>query len=468
MSTVPIFRAPAYDAAINALIGAEKSYSSLNPADVWNRFKLFGLHAIIVFAMVMLYGCISASLITFFHPGLVAEGSENANEQKQADEFNKKTKIFERLDLLFPDDLEFSPYGFDVTRGMVDTARKTADADDKKKDAAKIKEDKAYDADDEKEHYTRFLGWLVTILEIGGPHFENPAAKPKSSSRPYSWLDVALEDGEARGDIARKKMVIDEKKVRAQTEAAGGIGSLTMLWSKELITCALYFSYGRGRYYLKHFFRFIQLCMKKSTPRKDEDAADADYTYITNIACLLSFLIFLFLILIMGVWPGLSLIVGYCKNIYTKTGPTGVIDNEFVQHDFLFVLTKIVLFLLLSFVLFLIGYANYIWQPIQLFGTILLYPIAYSIEEWKRIIFEIVPTLMGIFVFVMIFASMYDLDKPIAIPISIIMVITYLVIFKDKIKNLGKFIGNIQTGVIGLHGAGPEKTKSGAAATAEA
>ena len=86
MSTVPIFRAPAYDAAINALIGAEKSYSSLNPADVWNRFKLFGLHAIIVFAMVMLYGCISASLITFFHPGLVAEGSsENANEQKQAD-----------------------------------------------------------------------------------------------------------------------------------------------------------------------------------------------------------------------------------------------------------------------------------------------------------------------------------------------------------------------------------------------
>lgn len=463
MSSVPIFRAPAYHAAAVALSEAGKSYSNLNPADVYNRFKQFGFHAIIVFAMVFLYGCISASLITFFHPGLVAEGGDDPNEKKEAAKFNKKTKIFERLNLLFPDDLEFSPYGFDLTRGMVDTARKTADADDKAKEAAKIKEDKAYDDDDEKEHYTRFLGWLVKILETGGPHFKNPEDKPRSSSRPYSWLDVTMEDKQKNGQACKKLVIDDESNVRKQTQAAGGLGKLTTLWSKELIGCALYFSYGRGRYYLKQFFGLIQLLMKKLTP-SNETEDRPDYTYITNIMCLFSFVIFLFLILIMGVWPGLSLIVGFCKNVYTKIN--GVIDNDYFEHVFGFLLTKILLIFLLSFVLFLIGYVNYIWQPIQLFGTILLYPISYSIDEWKRIIFEIIPTLIGIFVVAMIFASMNDLDKPIAIPISIIMVITYLVIFKDKFENLGKFIAKIQSGVIRFGGAASAAKSTPTGATA--
>jgi len=452
MST-PIFLAPVVDAAAAGITAVEKSYTGLNPADVLIRFKQFGIHAAIVFAVVMLYGCISASLITFFHPGFVAIADKNGDETAKAvaDAFNKKTKIFDRLDLLFPDDLEFSPYGFDVTRGLVDTAKKIADADDKVKESAKEMSDKAYDVDAEKEHYTKGLGWLVKALEIGGPFFENPAEKPKSSSRPYSWLDVDLVDGKEKDGIKCKQTKIDdETDVRAQSEAAGGIIKLAGIWSSEIIGSALYFSYGRGRHYLKQFFGFIQLWMKKSTPRINATDNLPDYTYITNIACLLSIVILVILIFFMVFWPGVSLIIGIVKNVYTKTGKAGIIDNDFYEHKFVFYVTKFFLFFGLSFILFLIGAVNYIWQPIQLFGTILFYPISYSIDEWKKIIFEIIPTLMGIFVFTMIIVSMYDLDQNVAIPISIIMAITYVVIFKDKFAELGAFIGRIKTKIIGF------------------
>lgn len=434
-SSTPIFQAPVLGTATSAATSATlATLAKIDPAAIFIRFKQFGIHAVIVFAVVALYGCISASLIAFFHPGVNTDAKEDANLQN-------KTKIIDRLDLLFPDDLEFSPYGFDINRGMVDTAKKTADADEK--DAAKVKVDMAYAADADKEHYTKFLGWLVKLLEIGGPFFQNSANKPTTSSRPYSFLDVDLE-----GD----KTKLDGKTVNMQSNDAGGLFKVAEIWSKEIIGCALYFSYGRGRYYLKQFFKIIQLLMKKATPILNANDDRPDYTYITNIMCLLSVFILAIMILIMIFWPGVSLIVGVFKNVYTKSekGEKGVIDNDSVKHEFSFIVTKIVLFFLLSFVLFLIGAVNYIVQPIQVFGAILFYPISYSIGEWMKILLEIVPTLMGIFVFTMIIVSMYDLDQNVAIPISIIMVITYVVIFMDKFEHLGGFISKIKTGILGF------------------
>ena len=311
------------------------------------------------------------------------------------------------------------------------------------KEAAKVKVDTAYAADADKEHYTKFLGWLVKLLEIGGPFFQNSADKPTTSSRPYSFLDVDLEGGKTK---------LDGKTVDMQSNDAGGLFKVAEIWSKEIIGCALYFSYGRGRYYLKQFFGLIQLLMKKATPIANANDDRPDYTYITNIMCLLSVFILAIMILIMIFWPGVSLIVGVFKNVYTKTKSEkdgkGVIDNDSVKHEFSFIVTKIVLFFLLSFVLFLIGAVNYIVQPIQVFGAILFYPISYSIAEWSKILLEIVPTLMGIFVFTMIIVSMYDLDQNVAIPISIIMVIVYVVIFMDKFEHLGGFISKIKTGIL--------------------
>lgn len=438
-SSTPIVQAPVLGTATSAATSATlATLAKIDPAAIFIRFKQFGIHAVIVFAVVALYGCISASLIAFFHPGVNTDAKEDANLQN-------KTKIFDRLDLLFPDDLEFSPYGFDITRGMVDTAKKTADADaaDTVKEAAKVKVDTAYAADADKEHYTKFLGWLVKLLEIGGPFFQNSADKPTTSSRPYSFLDVDLEGGKTK---------LDGKTVDMQSNDAGGLFKVAEIWSKEIIGCALYFSYGRGRYYLKQFFGLIQLLMKKATPIANANDDRPDYTYITNIMCLLSVFILAIMILIMIFWPGVSLIVGVFKNVYTKTKSEkdgkGVIDNDSVKHEFSFIVTKIVLFFLLSFVLFLIGAVNYIVQPIQVFGAILFYPISYSIAEWSKILLEIVPTLMGIFVFTMIIVSMYDLDQNVAIPISIIMVIVYVVIFMDKFEHLGGFISKIKTGIL--------------------
>ena len=440
-SSTPIFPAPNPNGASTS--ATVSSLAKIDPAAIFIRFKQFGIHAVIVFAVVALYGCISASLITFFHPGVNTDA-------KQDEALKNKTKIFDRLDLLFPDDLEFSPYGFDITRGMVDTEKKTADADDKVKEAAKVKVDTAYAEDADKEHYTKFLGLLVPYIEIGGPFFKNPNDKPKTSSRPYSFLDVELIDGGANG----KQTKLDGKTVDEQSAEVGGFLKIAAIWSKEIIGCALYFSYGRGRYYLKQFFGLIQSLMKKATPRVNATDDRPDYTYITNIMCLLSVFILAIMILIMIFWPGVSLIAGVIKNVYTKNN--GVINNDSVTHEFSFIATKIVLLFLLSFVLFLVGAVNYIVQPIQVFGAILFYPISYSIAEWKKIILEIVPTLMGIFVFTMIIVSMYDLDQNVAIPISILMVITYVVIFMDKFEHLGEFISKIKTGILGFYND-PEK-----------
>ena len=69
MST-PIFLAPVVDAAVAGITGAgtaiDKSYKSLNLIEVLNRFKQFGIHAAIVFAVVVLYGCIKLNLIDDF------------------------------------------------------------------------------------------------------------------------------------------------------------------------------------------------------------------------------------------------------------------------------------------------------------------------------------------------------------------------------------------------------------------
>ena len=189
--------------------------------------------------------------------------------------------------------------------------------------------------------------------------------------------------------------------------------------------------------------------MKKATPRLNAEDDRPDYTYITNIMCLLSVFILAIMILLMLFWPSISLIVGVIKNVYTKNN--GVINNDSVTHEFNFIATKIVLFFLLSFVLFLVAAVNYIVQPIQVFGAILFYPISYSIDEWKKILLEIVPTLMGIFVFTMVIVSMFDLDRNVAIPISVIMVITYVTIFMDKFEHLGEFIGKIKTGILGFY-----------------
>ena len=204
---------------------------------IYNRFKTFGEHALYIALALFAYGFITASFMTFFGPFSPATDAGDDRELKD------KTKIFDRLDLLFPDDLEFSPYGFNPTRGLVDDAFAPDDANrekEKKRIAA------AYEADNTKNKY--IIPFLVKLMETGGPNGPTDYKKSTVSEFPYTQFGLKLDNNAT---------LTDNKTVIEQCNELG-FGSTIWIWGKELMTCSLYFSYGRGRYYLKEFFKFLK------------------------------------------------------------------------------------------------------------------------------------------------------------------------------------------------------------------
>ena len=392
--------------------------------DIYNRFKIFGLHALYAALALFAYGFITASLMTFFNPFSPTDAGNDP-------ELKKKMKIFERLDLLFPDDLQYSPYGFNINRGLIDKNGP------KQTDEAKTAIADAYTKDNEINKYV--IPAFVKLLETGGPNGYHSTV----SEFPYTQLGLEL-----TGDMTK----IDSKTTTQQMENPG-FWSSTGIWATELMTTSLYFSYGRGRYYLKEFFKFLNLCMKKATPISGGGSDDApDYTYIRNIVALISIVILAFLTIVLLIWPSISLFIGAIINTYTKQG--GTINNEKSLPPGVSLVTRIlcrvIILLFAAIIIIPIAMFNHVWQPLVVIGTILLYPISYSASELIKMFIEIVPTLIALFVFGMIIAAMYDLDKPVAIAVSVFMLITYWLIFKDKVNSLIGFIGKIKTGVLGF------------------
>lgn len=409
-----------------------KSDQKLKLGELYERFLQFGIHAGYTCLALLVYGFICSSLITFFHP------FNNANDAGDDEKLKNKMKIFERIDLLFPDDLEFSPYGFNIVRGMVDSEKVEAESDSSAKTEASSRSELAFNTDNDKQSYT--FKYLINLLETGGPNFTDDTKKMKVTENPYKWFSVNIN--------SRNETVIDSKSVRAQMDDPGSWKTV-VIWVKEVLCCSLYFSYGRGRYFLKEFFKWLNFWMKKGTPISGPQDNMPEYTYIRNIACLLSIFILVFLILVLLVWPSFSLFVGGFKATYSKTD--GVLSNEPLGEKVEILTNKCkraVLLLVCAFPLVMIAGFNYVWQPLQLFATILLYPISYSGSELKKVFLDIVPTLMTLFVIGMIIAASYDLDKPIAIAVSVLMVFTYWLIFKSKINNLITYFGKYKTDIL--------------------
>ncbi len=397
---------------------------------IYNRFKTFGEHALYIALALFAYGFITASFMTFFGPFSPATDAGDDRELKE------KTKIFDRLDLLFPDDLEFSPYGFNPIRGLVDDELAS---DDTKREKEKKRIAAAYEADNTKNKY--IIPFLVKLMETGGPNNLEP--KSTVSEFPYTQFGLKLPNNET---------LADTRNVTQQNTDLG-FGSSVLIWGKELMTCSLYFSYGRGRYYLKEFFKFLNLWMKKATPISANEADDTpEYTYIRNIVALMGIIILAFLTLVLLIWPSISLFIGAIKNTYTKNKNI-FIDNEDANAHIspvTRIFGRVLILLFAAIIIMPIAMFNHVWQPLVFIGTILLYPISYSGSELKKIFIEIVPSLMALFVFGMIIAALYDLDQPVAIAVSVFMLIAYWLIFKDKINSLILFIGKIKTGVLGF------------------
>lgn len=332
----------------------------------YEKFKNFGEHTLYTILALLAYGFIAASTITFFHP------FDNKNEAGDDTELKQKMKIFERLDLLFPDDLEFSPYGFNTERGLVNDKMKL---DDSAKIAQVKKISEAYDKDEGTNTY--YWASLVKWLELGGPNGIDP--KPTQSEFPYTAVGLEIDSS--------NKTLADEKTATNQNSTATGPGFLGTLgiWSKEVMTGSLYFSYGRGRYYLKMFFKFLNFCMKRATPIANSADDAPDYTYVRNLAAIGVALILVVLVILLLLWSVVSPFVGGVKNTFTKV--SDVINNDNANRKFSPIniwATRLIVMMIVS--PFIVGIAifNYVWQPLAVFVKILLYPISYSMSELKK------------------------------------------------------------------------------------
>ena len=407
----------------------------------YERFKNFGEHTLYTILALLAYGFIAASTITFFHP------FDNKNEAGDDAELKQKMKIFERLDLLFPDDLEFSPYGFNTERGLVDDKMKLSDP-------AKIAQVKKISDAYDKDEGTNIYYWasLVKWLELGGPNGIDH--KPTQSEFPYTAVGLEIDSS--------NKTLADEKTATNQNSTATGPGFWGTLgiWSKEVMTGSLYFSYGRGRYYLKMIFKLLNFYMKRATPIANSADDAPDYTYVRNLAAIGVALILVVLVILLLLWSVVSPFVGGVKNTFTKVA--GAINNDNANRKFSPIniwATRLIVMMIVS--PFIVGIAifNYVWQPLAVFVKILLYPISYSMSELKKVFIEIVPTLMALFVIGMSIAAYHDLDQLVAMAVICFMLITYYLIFKGKINALFGLFLRVKTGILGFRYVEPEPIK---------
>jgi hypothetical protein len=90
---------------------------------------------------------------------------------------------------------------------------------------------------------------------------------------------------------------------------------------------------------------------------------------------------------------------------------------------------------------------------------LMLYPIARGFKNFKKIFFEIVPSLMFCFVTAIILCAFYDLDTNVALFMSVCVIIAYFIIFKDNINRLRGFVSSFFMGILKFKTIGEEVKK---------
>lgn len=427
--------APLYDVRGDSLSTAVGGASArLNNApkmrftDIITRFKNFGEHVFYSILYVFIFGLICANVLSFVRP----------------DDNDYTNTIFKELDELFPDDIQFAPYGFNYKRGMVpERDRKETDEDEDEGEGEEENEEKDDETGDKPT-----IEKLVKFFKFKKDNME-PAW-------PYSSLAVSMDEttGYLKNDKQTGKDFLAEDRFKEFS-----------IMSKELIGNSLYFSYGYGRFLLKRLFRKLRIFMINKTPSANTDPTkedkNADYAYISNaVVFIVPFIIGLIAFVLSCGWGPIMMVLGCIANITHKKKENTSESKYENAMSLRRSVSGFALFLVIGFFTIIpMAVASYSIQPLMVFGALMLYPIARGFKNFQKIFFEIVPSLMFCFVTAVILCAFYDLDTNVALFMSVFVIIVYFIIFKDKVNSLRAFVSNFFMGILKFKTIGEEVKK---------
>ena len=399
--------------------------------DILTRFKKFGEHVFYSILYVFIFGLICANVLSFVRP----------------DDNDYTNTIFKELDELFPDDIQFAPYGFNYKRGMVPER-------DRKEDENENDDDEEEEEEEEKENESDNINNDKPTIEKLVKFFK--FKKDTEPAWPYSSLAVPMNEktGELTNDKETGKEFLAENRFKEFS-----------IMSKELIGNSLYFSYGYGRFLLKRLFRKLRTFMINKTPSQTEPTKEdkgADYAYISNaVVFIIPFIIMIIMFVLACGWGPITMVLGCIANITHKKledKPDSKYANAMSLRRSV---SGFALFLVIGFFTIIpMAVASYSIQPLMVFGALMLYPIARGFKNFQKIFFEIVPSLMFCFVTAVILCAFYDLDTNVALFMSVFVIIVYFIIFKDKVNSLRAFVSNFFMGLLKFKTIGEEVKKN--------
>ncbi len=422
MTNSPIFSAVVDPAGtLNANVGG------VNPAEdlintIKSSIKKFLIAILSIFVLVLLWAWIAVSILSFIRPD-----NKSANG---ANDF--KNDIMKELDLLFPDDSEKAPYGFHWKRGIPD--KNSQDAYTKQANLDEnTKKENASDDDSNKESF------VVKKLRYD--------MNDKLSSWPYTW---------GTQKINEDNLADHDKDTDSSFIANYGYGKTLIDILGEWTSTSIFFSYSKTRFIMKWILRWLKLFMINKTPSPTDDTAkedaESDYAYTSNfmVGVILP-IVFLLLIAfyLLGIGP-LLMVVGSVYNQITSKIKEGGKEYDTAKKTHLGRILE-GLGLTLTFgtcSIFPFAGASYFIQPVMFFGKLLFYPLFRSMDNFKKIFFEVVPMLVLIFTIGMALVAFDIFTEPFSYIIAVTSFLVYGLIFKDNLTRLFAFITAWKGGMI--------------------
>jgi hypothetical protein len=392
---------------------------------------------IAIFVLVLIWAWICVSILSFTRP-------DSINDNDKSKSFTNT--IIGELDQLFPDDIEYAPYGFDWSRGIPQKQKVEAEevAEQKKQsDGNDDDDDDAANKDESK--FSKFLKY---------------AKGDKTSAVPYKW--------------SAREFEADTKYGKFDTEPDGSFIKNEQRYKEtfmdsitEWFTNSMYFGYGNSRAIIKKIFRWLHVTMINETPsacdgKEKEPDPRSDYAYTSNVMVLVYILLFLIVFIPffgLGIGSTFMMLVGSIWNQTAKKDKAGA--DKYTTETFGGKIFEGLIYTLVFGALTIMpaAGASYFILPAMFFGKLLLYPLSTQTNRANmlKLLAEITPMLVFIFAVGMSISANYSFPQPFSYIIIGAVFIAYIILFNDHIKRLSGFLALIKGGLIKKKKYDPKK-----------
>jgi len=412
---------------------------------IWSGAIEFFVSLFAILILVLIWGWICVSMLSFTRPDSKDPNSKDP-DSKGDDTKSFTNTIIGELDQLFPDDIEYAPYGFDWSRGIPQKNKVEQEeaAEQKKESDGTNDEDDATANKDESK--------LSKILKY--------AKDDKTSAVPYKWSARDFEANTKYGKFDTEpdgSFIRNEKRYKETF-----MDSIT-----EWFTNSIYFGYGNSRTIIKKIFRWLHVTMINETPsacdgKENEPDPMSDYAYTSNVMVLLYILLFLFVFIPffgLGIGSTLMMLVGSIWNQTAKKDKAG--SDKYTTETFGGKIFEGLIYTLVfgSFTIMPAAGASYFILPAMFLAKLLLYPLSTknNIANMLKLFAEISPMLVFLFSVGMAISANYSFPQPFSYIIIGAIFIAYAFIFKDHIKRLFGFLALIKGGLIKKKNYNPKK-----------